>query len=110
MPEYVTVARTEDIPPGESRVFVVRGHEVAVFNVDGRFFAVSNHCPHQGGPLVAGTVRGRTLTCPWHYWQFDLESGVSSVNSSVSVPTYPVSVDKEYVRIEWADDGSRGWL
>jgi nitrite reductase (NADH) small subunit len=110
MADYVSVAKITDVPQGESRVFVVRGSEIAVFNVEGRFFALSNHCPHQGGPLVAGTLHEKTLTCPWHFWQFDLETGASSVNPSVSVATYPVRVEGDQIKIEWAKGSSGGWL
>ena len=97
----ISVARVGDIPPGESRVFYVRGNEVAVFNVDGRFFALNNLCPHQGGPLVAGSVKGTLLTCPWHFWQFRLESGACTANPSARVVTYPVRIVNDDVRIEW---------
>jgi nitrite reductase (NADH) small subunit len=97
----IRVARVGDIPPGESRVFFVRGTEVAVFNVDGRFFAVDNLCPHQGGPLVAGSVKGTLLTCPWHFWQFRLETGDCAMNPSARVATYPVKIIDNEVRIEW---------
>ena len=92
----------EDVAPGESRVFVVKGCEVAVFNIDGEYFAIDNLCPHQGGgPLVAGTLHGNTVTCPWHNWQFHLETGRSPVNPSISTPTYPVEVMEGQIRIEW---------
>ena len=101
MPELIRVAKVKDVPPGESRVFVIRGNEIAIFNVDGAFYAISNHCPHQGGPLVVGTVNGKVLTCPWHSWQFNLETGISPANPSVSVNTYPVRVMEDDIRIEW---------
>ena len=101
MPELILVAKTKDVPPGESRVFIVRGNEIALFNVDGRFFAVNNLCPHQGGPLVVGSIKGKVLTCPWHFWQFNLESGRLVSNYAVSVTTYPVKVEKDEIRIEW---------
>ena len=95
-----TVARVDEILPGEARVFFIRGNEIAVFNVGGEFFALDNLCPHQGGPLVAGTLDGKVLTCPWHRWRFDLPSGVSVVNPAISVRAYPVSVDQGRVRIK----------
>ena len=51
------------------------GHEIAVFLVDGRVHAFANTCPHEGNPLVEGELLGTTLTCAYHSWKFDLETG-----------------------------------
>jgi nitrite reductase/ring-hydroxylating ferredoxin subunit len=51
------------------------GEEIAVFLVDGRVHAVGNRCPHEGNPLVEGELLGPTLTCAYHNWKFDLETG-----------------------------------
>lgn len=72
MPEYVKVAETKDLPPGESIVVEHAGERVALFNVDGRYYAISECCPHAGGPLSEGYVSGTTVMCPWHGWTFDL--------------------------------------
>ena len=53
----------------------VDGTEVAVFVVDGRPHAFANACPHEGNPLVLGELSGGTLTCAFHQWRFDLETG-----------------------------------
>ena len=100
MSNFIKVGSIKDIPPGESRVFYVRGHEIAVFNVEGTFYALDSLCPHQGGPLVAGTVEGKVLTCPWHSWQFDLATGVSPANPSICTRTYPVKILNNDIRIK----------
>ena len=87
------VAPVEDLPPGERRIVEIDRRSIGVFNVDGRFFALRNRCPHQGGPLCEGQVLGavessgpgdfqfdpgrRILACPWHGWEFDLATGQS---------------------------------
>ena len=48
------VARVADIPPGERLIVDIAGRSIGVFNVDGRFYALRNSCPHQGGPLCLG--------------------------------------------------------
>jgi nitrite reductase/ring-hydroxylating ferredoxin subunit len=45
---------------------------IAVFNVDGRLYAINDVCPHEGGPLSEGMLDGTQLTCPWHGWSFEL--------------------------------------
>jgi nitrite reductase/ring-hydroxylating ferredoxin subunit len=52
-----------------------KGDEIAVFLVDGKAHAVANTCPHEGNPLVEGEILGPTLTCAYHTWKFDLETG-----------------------------------
>lgn len=60
----------------EGRALVeVEGREIAIFVVDGLVHAVDNECPHEGNPLVEGEVLGPTLTCAYHGWRFDLETG-----------------------------------
>jgi nitrite reductase/ring-hydroxylating ferredoxin subunit len=51
------------------------GLEIAVFLVDGAPHALANACPHEGNPLREGEILGPTLTCAYHGWKFDLESG-----------------------------------
>ncbi len=60
----------------EGRALVAAdGLEIAVFRVEGEIHAFENACPHQGNPLVEGEVLGGTLTCAYHGWRFDLETG-----------------------------------
>jgi nitrite reductase/ring-hydroxylating ferredoxin subunit len=53
----------------------VEGTEVAVFVVEGRAHAFANACPHEGNPLQEGEILGDTLTCAFHGWKFDLNTG-----------------------------------
>ncbi len=60
---------------GERAVVSVDGAEIVVFRAAGRIHALANACPHAGNPLVEGDVLGDTLTCAYHGWRFDLETG-----------------------------------
>ncbi|MBI2431816.1 MAG: Rieske 2Fe-2S domain-containing protein [Candidatus Hydrogenedentes bacterium] len=73
MEDWSPVARAEDLPVGRAIVVQHEGEAVAVFNIEGRLFACSEHCPHAGGPLHLGLLRGTTVVCPWHGWNFDLD-------------------------------------
>ena len=59
----------------------VEGTEVAVFVVDGRPHAFANACPHEGNPLHEGEILGDTLTCAFHGWKFDLDTGACLVGT-----------------------------
>jgi nitrite reductase/ring-hydroxylating ferredoxin subunit len=56
-------------------VVVAGGREIVLFRVDGDVHALENACPHAGNPLVEGEIVGGTLTCAYHLWRFDLETG-----------------------------------
>ena len=93
MPNFTRVASTADIKPGENKIVSVDGEEVALFNVEGQFFALSNTCPHRGGPLGEGFLEGDVVTCPWHGWRFNVKDGVNAVMPTVKVPCFQVKVE-----------------
>jgi nitrite reductase/ring-hydroxylating ferredoxin subunit len=93
------VAKAADVAPGCAARVDVNGQEVAVYNVDGRFYATSNICPHQGGPLADGMLEGTQIVCPWHAWAFDVSTGISPVNPRAKVPCYPVKVEESEVYV-----------
>jgi nitrite reductase/ring-hydroxylating ferredoxin subunit len=99
MGDYVKVASTADVPPGTGTVAEVAGQAVAVFNVNGAFYAIDNTCVHRGGPLGEGELDGDVVTCPWHAWQYDVKTGVSTTNPSARVKTYPVKVEGSDIKI-----------
>ena len=129
MERYV-VARCDEIPPSKRKLVTVRGRDIAIFNVDGEFFAILDRCPHQGGSLCQGKLvglveadrpgeyryrrKGEIVRCPWHGWEFDLRTGKSycdpartwvrsfatSVESGTSLAEGPYVAETFEVRIE----------
>ena len=91
--EKVRIAAVSDIPRGEGKSFSVKGKTFAVFNVDGRFYALGNVCPHRGGSLGDGFLQGNTITCPMHSWEFDVRTGECIAPGAGGVPTYEIEVD-----------------
>ncbi|MEM1225327.1 MAG: Rieske (2Fe-2S) protein [Planctomycetota bacterium] len=53
---------------------------LAVFHHEGRWYAIDGMCSHQGGPLAQGHVEAGCVTCPWHGWQYELATGVQTIN------------------------------
>jgi nitrite reductase [NAD(P)H] small subunit len=74
----IRLAAVEDLPRREGRAVTVGGETLAVFRCDGGIRAVSNACPHAGGPLADGIVAGDTVTCPLHMRVVDLLNGAVS--------------------------------
>lgn len=75
MSTFVTVATTDQVPPGTSLVVEVQGILVALCNVQGTVYALDNTCPHAGGPIGEGTLCGELISCPWHGWRFNVRTG-----------------------------------
>ncbi len=93
MAEFVKVAKTTEIEPGQARLVEVKGKQIALFNVDGQFCALDNTCTHRGGPLADGEVSGYEVTCPFHGAKFDIRTGeVLGPPASQAVACYSVRV------------------
>jgi nitrite reductase/ring-hydroxylating ferredoxin subunit len=99
MNDFVTVAQVRDIPPGTGRTVEVRGIWIALFNVDGTFYAIDNACPHAGGPLGEGKLKDTVVECPWHGWKFSLVSGGRVGNSNFQLACCEVRVVGDHVQI-----------
>jgi nitrite reductase (NADH) small subunit len=99
MANFVKVAEASDVPPGSGRCVEVDGKQIALFNVDGSFYAIDNTCLHRGGPLAEGELEGLTVTCPWHGWQYDLTTGQNVMDDSERVARYEVKVEGSAVLV-----------
>ena len=99
MDAFVAVGKVSEMPPGSSKVVVVQGHPVALFNVDGTFHALSNVCLHRGGPIGEGTLDETTVTCPLHGWEYDVRTGKNVANPMARLKTYSVHVEGDDVLV-----------
>jgi nitrite reductase (NADH) small subunit len=99
MADYVTVASVDDVPPGSGKVVQAGGRLLALFNVDGRFFALDNTCLHRGGPVGEGDLEGTVVTCPWHGFQYDVTTGRNVFDPEVGLQTFPVRIADGQVQI-----------
>jgi chlorite dismutase len=110
-PVWVEVCPNEDFGEGERKVIYLNGQQVALFNVDGDLYAISNRCSHARGPLSEGSVEtdSCTVTCPWHYGRFDLKTGcvVDGVANS-PVPTYAVEIRDGVIYVGTNPQASNG--
>jgi chlorite dismutase len=99
---WVEVCPLEDFGVGESKVVYLNGQQIALYNVEGKLYAISNRCSHARGPLCEGRVNAETctVTCPWHHGQFDLKTGYA-VGGVVSAPirTYAVEVHNGTIHV-----------
>ncbi|MBI2210860.1 MAG: Rieske (2Fe-2S) protein [Deltaproteobacteria bacterium] len=99
MANFVKVCKTSDIPAGSGKTVDLNGKPVAVFNVEGAFYAISDTCMHRGGPLGEGELEGKIVICPWHAWRYDVTTGVNEMNPSVTVQKFQIKVEGEDVLV-----------
>ena len=115
----VEVGPADAFGPGERRIVEVGQREIGVFNVDGELHAMLNRCAHQGGPVCTGKLLPGTaaeyvepgrrveehftdelvVKCPWHGWEYRLNSG-ELVEGGLALPTYDVVVEDGTVYVE----------
>lgn len=101
MAGFVKVARTEDLAPGRGKMVEVSGKKIALFNVDGDYYAIDNTCTHKGGPLSEGDLAGKEVTCPWHGAIFEVTTGeVLGPPAPKGVSRYSVRVSGDSIEIE----------
>lgn len=101
MGEFVRAAEVEEIPTGQSKLIEVGGKEIAVFNVDGAYYAIDNGCSHHGASLAGAPVNGTAVVCPWHGARFDIVTGEAlSPPAARGVACYNVRVAGESVEVE----------
>ena len=101
VPRLVRIASPGEIPVGRGKTVEIDGLAIAVFNAGGgRYHAMDGSCPHEGGPLADGALLGDSAVCPWHGFDFDVNTGVCGVAPDLSVTVYPVRVTSSDVVVE----------
>jgi nitrite reductase/ring-hydroxylating ferredoxin subunit len=88
----VAAGRVEELPAGTVRLLEAAGRRVAVGNAGGELFALDDGCLHRGGSLAGGHLDGAVLTCPRHWWRYDVRTGRRLGQPELRVPRYPVRV------------------
>jgi assimilatory nitrate reductase catalytic subunit len=95
---WVDVGAIDDIPRLGSRVVKTAKGDIAVFrNAADEIFALEDRCPHKGGPLSQGIVHGRSVTCPLHNWNIDLESGEAAAPDRGCAPKIPIKIEDDRI-------------
>jgi nitrite reductase/ring-hydroxylating ferredoxin subunit len=109
MTAEIRVARVSDLADGQRAMVQVDGHDVFVFERGGRYYAFENVCRHMGGPVGEGILMGKVeavlddeqrllherfstseihLVCPWHGWEYDIETGECAANRRIRLRRY----------------------
>ena len=100
MAQRLTVGRVGDIPDGGVAVVTIGKKDVAIFNQNGKLFAIDDMCPHMGASLSGGVVEDGCVTCPWHAWRFRLADGVWADSPRVKIGSYPIHIVGDEIQLE----------
>ena len=99
--DFVQVIEASEVAPGERIVMEIDGEPVALFNVDGAFYAIGDVCTHDGGPLAEGDLNGFVIACPRHGATFDIRTGqVLSMPATRDTTAHQVKVEADSVWVK----------
>lgn len=101
MGKFVKVATKSEIADQSAKLFEIGDKTITLFNLGGRFYALDDTCPHNGGPLCEGSIEGDEVECPWHGSRFNIRTGAVTAPPAVEgVATYSVRVTGNDIEIE----------
>lgn len=94
MSDWVRVAAVGEIGPGEYKLIEIDEVPIAVFNLDGEYFAIEDVCTHDGGVLTGGSLEGCQIECPRHGARFDVRTGEALTPPAYEpTATFPIRID-----------------
>ena len=98
----ILAGKTSDIPPGKMLLVESEGKTILVANENGNYFAMDDTCTHQGANLSEGTLKGSTVTCPWHGSTWDCKTGklIAFASQLKDLTSYKVTVESDSVFVE----------
>lgn len=100
MSDWVTVAKLEQVPPGERRIIDIDDVQIAVFNLGGDFYAIEDVCTHDYAPLTDGKLDGDEIICPRHGARFCIKTGaVTAPPAYEPIPTFPVRIHEGLIQV-----------
>lgn len=97
---WVSVARLDDVETGRTLAVEHDGHQIALFRINGRFFAIEDRCTHRGAQLSGGKLEGCEIECPLHGGRFDVRDGSPKcLPAKAPVRCYEVRMEGDYIQV-----------
>lgn len=101
MSAWVKLCSRKELPTeGAAKEFSVKGLTLCVATLHGKPLALNNVCPHRGGPLAEGTIERGKIVCPWHQWEFDLVTGISTHSNKSKVAAYELKQEGDEILLK----------
>ena len=100
MTDWIDVCAASALADNENVIVDVDGTEVAIFKIDGQFFAIEDVCTHDGAEIASGELEGDEIICPRHGARFCVKTGaVKCAPAYEDVDTFPVRVEDGKLQI-----------
>jgi len=100
---FIKVSTLSELKEGCSKIVKVKNSKVALFHYNGKVTAIGNACLHKGGPLGLGAVEkkydGLYVTCPWHGWEYNIETGKAPLDFKDQQSVYEIKTDGDDILI-----------
>jgi nitrite reductase/ring-hydroxylating ferredoxin subunit len=97
---FTKLCKTSDVQSGAGKGIEINGKAIAVFNVEGKFYAINDVCGHRGGPLSEGEIDGTTVICPWHGWRYNVTSGENELVPALPTEKYELKVEGDDILVD----------
>jgi len=95
MGKKVRLGPAEEIPIQEFKVYQLEAMDLAVYNVDGKFYGISTYCPHAAANLSRGPLNGTVITCPGHGYRFDIMTGKCLTDPEMALSQFDIEVGED---------------
>ncbi|MCF6251843.1 MAG: non-heme iron oxygenase ferredoxin subunit [Methylococcaceae bacterium] len=100
MTDWIDVCEAKALAESENIIVEVDGTEVAIFKVDGQFYAIEDVCSHDGAEIASGELDGDEIVCPRHGARFCVKTGaVKCAPAYENIDTFPVRVENERLQV-----------
>ena len=100
MTDWIDVCAASAMADNENIVVDVDGTDVAIFKLDGKFYAIEDVCTHDGAEIASGELDGNEIICPRHGARFCVKTGaVKSAPAYEAVDTFPVRIEEGQLQI-----------
>ncbi|WP_019898459.1 Rieske (2Fe-2S) protein [Methylotenera mobilis] len=101
MSDWVDVAAVEDFPSGTCRTIVSDEVSIAIFNINGRYYAIENKCTHEDAELSSGKLEQDVIVCPLHGARFSLLTGEAlTAPAYENLRTFPVRINNSWIEVD----------
>jgi len=101
MPEFVKAAKVSQVPAGTVKFVELKGLRIAVYNLDGQYYATQDSCTHAEASLAEGSIDAGEIVCPWHGARFEIKTGRATCGPAYGdLATFPVRVAGDDLEIE----------
>ncbi len=106
MAKWVKVAEIDEVPVGAGRAFTIEGNTIAIFNVDGKLYAIDDSCPHQGSSLAMGQLEGCIVTCRSHGMKVNVTAGKERPGVGLDARSYPLEPRSDGLYVDLQEPAS----